>query len=170
MREFRTAAKAAALPTDRYEFTYDGRKCVALRPSEGKVALLIASEANPLADEQERIAATINFALTVFDNDTRRYFGNRLINPEHPDNWQDDPDWQPDPDDPDEPAPRIYAPFEFEDLMNVVYAVIGEFADRPTKPSSGSTSLPAGGGTTSTGGASRKASGSSSRKSLTPVT
>lgn len=151
MKEFATAAKAAIQPSDMLTFKYDGRVCQAKRPNEGQVALLIAAEANPLADQNEKIAGTINFALTIFSDETRRYFGNRLINSEHPDNIE-------------------YGRFEFEELMNVVQYVVEHFSENPTKSSSDSTSSPEDDGPTSTAGAERAVSTSSKRKQLTPAT
>lgn len=148
MKEFKTAAKRKVTSDNEtitfpvhevmYE-TVDGQEvekivhtqqCVSNRPSEGQLVLLMAAEASETRSQESRMAGLIDFALAIFDEPTRRYFGGRLLNPEDG--------------------------FEFAELMDIVQAVVEEWSNRPTKPSSDSTSSQVSTGGSSTDGSPAK--------------
>lgn len=134
MREFKTAARTV----EREEFTFmvDDVECKTVRPSEGQIAMIVASEASSVRNESEKIADMIDFSMALFDLDTRRYLTRRLMDPE--DN------------------------FEFDTFMEITRSVVEDWANRPTKPSSDSTPSSENGGTSSTAGVSPKELASSS--------
>lgn len=114
MREFVTAAKADTEVIEKIPFTLDGVEYHAYPPTEGQVAIVIAAESGSLADDNERIAAEVDFMFGLFDDETHAALKRRLLD-------RNDP-------------------FGFEDLMNIMEAVIEESTGNPTKPSSASTS------------------------------
>lgn len=111
------------------------QQCVTNRPTEGQLVFLLAAEASETRSTESRMAGMVDFALAIFDEPTRRYFGGRLLDPEDG--------------------------FGFSDFMDIVQAVVEEWSNRPTKLSSDSTSSPASTGDSSTDGSQPKALASS---------
>lgn len=82
MREFTTAAKAAATPEepDQYlPFVIDGVELKSFRPTDGQFALLMAAMAGDFAGDAEQAATLINFFLSVLDTAGRHYVTQRLM-------------------------------------------------------------------------------------------
>lgn len=155
MREFKTAAKQAEDPEDVVKIKLDDVELISLRPTEGQMVMLMAAEASETRSGDSKVATTIDFALSIFDDESRRYLGRRLLDPT--DSFGlgggDDDDGE-----------------NGAGLLDLIQAVVEEWSHRPTKPSSGSTSSPENGGSSSTDTASTEESSSSDSKSLTPVT
>jgi hypothetical protein len=122
MREFTTAAKAPTeddiieVPIRRNpdldpEYIPDLKVVKARRPSDGQLAVLMASIGKGASDI-DGVAGPLNFFDSLLDADGKRYFLDRLL----------------DPDD-------LFGPEEIEEIME---ALVEEWGARPTQPSSGS--------------------------------
>lgn len=144
MREFKTAAKQELTDDDYLKFKVDDVEVVSVRPTEGQLVMLMAAEASEIRSNDSRMAATIDFALSVFDEDSRRYLGHRLLASEDP--------------------------FGLDNLLEILQWVIEEWSNHPTKPSSDSTSSSENGGTSSTAAALPSESTSSPSPQLVPAT
>lgn len=115
MQEFITAAKDP-VEDDIIEIPIDGQKIPAYRPSDGQLAVLMASIGTG-ASEIDGVAGPMNFFGSLLDDEGRKYFTDRLLDRKDP--------------------------FGPEDLTKIMEALIEEWGGRPTQPSSGSTpSLP----------------------------
>jgi hypothetical protein len=115
MREFKTAARQAVDPEAAekpIEFEVDGEVWRAYKPTEGQLAWLMAN-ATDFAKVEDQAAASINFFVGLFDDDTRRLIAQRLLD-------RDDP-------------------FGLEEIGEITEYLTEEWAARPTKPSSVST-------------------------------
>lgn len=152
MREFKSAAKQAEDPEDVVRIKLDDVELVSLRPTEGQLVMLMAAEASETRSRDSQLATTIDFALSIFDDNTRRYLGSRLLDPQDPFSLSGGEDG------------------EGAGLLDLIQAVVEEWTNRPTKPSSGSTSSPENGGSSSTDTASTAESTSLVSASPMPVT
>lgn len=141
MKDFTTAAKRKAReekgqPRDTFTFRVDDDEITSVRPSEGMMVMLMTAQGSEVRDDTERIAGLIDSAMSLFDRDSRRILSKRLLDPEDEE-------------------------FTLDFLMEVVQEVVEEWADRPTKPSSDSTSQSEDDGTSSTENSSDKVLASS---------
>lgn len=127
MREFTTAVAEieAEDHDDRWiEFSVDGILCRARRqPQDGQVAVLMATTGRH-SSQQERIAGLINFFVGVLDEDSHSYIVNRLL------------------DGGDQ--------FGLANVEEILEGLMEDWAGRPTKQSSGSTTSPKDTGRSST--------------------
>lgn len=145
MKDFVTKAKQRADGADdRFSFKVDDTEVTSLRPTEGQLALLMTAYSSDVRDESTRVAGMIDGSLALFDEPSQHYLQRRLLE-------RDDD-------------------FELDDFMNLVQGIVEEWGNRPTKPSSGSTTSPVNGGTSSTGGPSVVELISSDFPSPTPAT
>lgn len=124
MKDFVTAAKQRRDKDETITFRVDTQEVTSLRPTEDQMVMLMAADASEIRTDGARIAAYVDFSMAIFDEDSRRYLSRRLLD-------RDDP-------------------FSFEDLMDIVQQLVEEWANRPTKPLSDSTSSSDNGGTSST--------------------
>jgi hypothetical protein len=129
MREFISAALESdedpevEAPT---EFSQDGEVFRAYRPTGGQVAVLLSKTASTHATAPERVAAMIDFFAGVLDEESHQILVRRLMD-------RNDK-------------------FELEDVNNILVYLMEEWAARPTKSPSASTSSQRNGGRKSTGG------------------
>lgn len=143
MRAFTTAGKREEKP-DELRFMLDDFEVVSLRPSEGQLVMLMAAEASEIKSDTTKIAAYIDFSMELFDKDSRHHIVQRLM--------------------------ARNDTFEFDQLVDIVMWLVEEWSNRPTKPSSDSTSSPDDDGTSSTVTSLDKASTSGSSTQLAPAT
>jgi hypothetical protein len=87
MREFVTAAKEVTEEEQGTagltEFTLDGTTCVAKRPKDGQVAILLATTSRQMK-EVDRVAGVINFFTSTLDDKSYTYIVNRLLDGNDP--------------------------------------------------------------------------------------
>lgn len=113
MREFVTAIEQTDVDADKgMEFAVDGFECVAYRPQEGQLAVLMAATAKHTTI-QEQIAGVINFFVNVLDEESHQYLVSRLLD-------------------------RTDS-FGLEEVQDIMEWMIEEWAGRPTSPPSVST-------------------------------
>lgn len=119
MKEFVTAAVDAAVEAEGEEVTYpfmvDGRECLAYRPKDGQMALLMAMIGSTNG-WQTQTAGIVNFFLNVVDDRTRVYLAGRLLDREDR--------------------------YDIDDVKDVILYLITEWTGNPTQEPSGSTELP----------------------------
>lgn len=134
MREFTTAAKepiedevivftVRRNPSADPEYVPEIKELKAFRPSDGQLAVLMASFGKG-SDEVETVAGPLNFFDSILDDDGRRYILDRMLDPKDP-----------------------FGPGECSQIME---GLIEEWSGRPTQPPSGSTSSQPNGGQNST--------------------
>ena len=127
MREFVTAAKEVSEEQEGRAgvtpFVLDGTQCVARRPKDGQVAILLATTSRQMK-ETDRIAGVINFFTSVLDDKSYTYIVNRLLDVD------DD--------------------LGLSDVEDIMMFLVEEWTGRPTKSPSGSTPSQPDGGQNST--------------------
>lgn len=145
MKTFTTKAKRQK-DGDResIKFKFDDQEVTSYRPTEAQVAYLVGIQSGGVSSTDEQVAGIINFFHGMFDDDSARHFRHRLLDREDP--------------------------FDLEDVQDVLLWLMGEWAERPTKPSSASTSLPENSGADSTETSSSEASTSGPAPQLAPAT
>jgi hypothetical protein len=114
MREFVTAVEDAfeGEPDEGNQLKVDGHVLRYYRPTDGQVAVYMASTGRHASDS-DRTAAIINFFIELFDKDSQTYLIERLLD-------RDDP-------------------FGLAQVEEMIEALTEEWSGRPTQPSSGST-------------------------------
>jgi hypothetical protein len=122
VREFITQAKDP-VEDDIIEIPIDGRKIPAYRPSDGQLAVLMASIGTGASDI-DGVAGPMNFFGSLLDDDGKKYFTDRLLD-----------------------RKDAFGP---EDLVEIMEALVEEWGARPTQSSSGSTVSPPNDGPKST--------------------
>jgi len=124
MKEFTTAAESVEITGDEMiEFKIDGESCHAFQPSNGQLAVLLAS----IASTQQwthQVAGVINFFDAVLDDESSAYITRRLL--ERTDQ------------------------FGLDEVQDIIQWLVEEWSSRPTQPPSGSTPSPPKGGRKST--------------------
>lgn len=127
MKEFTTAANAAAETPEEaakgMPFVIDGYECVAHKPKDGQLAVLMATTGRH-SSQQEQIAGLINFFVAVLDDDSHSYVVNRLLDRKDP--------------------------FGIDEVQNIMEWMIEEWSGRPTQSPSVSTASPPNAGQNST--------------------
>lgn len=120
MQEFNTAVKEVTGETDEgIAFKIDGEELRAYKPSDGQLAMLMASLGRG-SSETDSVAGVINFFVKVLDSSGAKYIENRLLD-------RDDN-------------------FELEQVEKVMEWLVGQWSGRPTQPLSVSTASPPSGG------------------------
>lgn len=142
IKKFVTSAKNHKRET--LTFEVDGREITAREPDETLIIQVQLSEESSSRTSGQKMATYVDFCLALFDDDTKAYFTARLFD------LNDD--------------------FDHETLTDIAMWVIEEFTNRPTKPSSDSTTSLEDGGTSSTVTASDEESVSSISDLVTPAT
>jgi hypothetical protein len=113
MKEFSTALKAVTEdPEAPLEFKIDGQTVSAYRPTDGQIAVLMASLGRHTA-ESTKVAGVIDFFVATLDDESYNYVVNRLLS-------RDDP-------------------LDLEPIQEVIEWLIEEWSGRPTPKPSGST-------------------------------
>jgi len=139
MKEFTTAAESVEITGDEMiEFKIDGESCHAFQPSNGQLAVLLAS----IASTQQwthQVAGVINFFDAVLDEDSSAYITRRLLDRRDQ--------------------------FGIDEVQDIIAWLVEEWSARPTQPPSGSTPSPPRGGAKSTP-RTRKSTSSGSRPSV----
>lgn len=126
MREFNTAVKEVTEPEEQEQgmpFAVDGVMCRAFRPSDGQLAVLMASTGRH-SSTQEQIAGLINFFVAVLDEDSHTYIVNKLLDRKDP--------------------------FGLEKVQEIMEWMVEEWSGRPTQQPSASTPSPPSAGQNST--------------------
>lgn len=137
MKEFTTAAREADIsPDEVVEFSIDGETCRAFQPSNGQLAVLLASVAST-QNWTHQVAGVINFFDAVLDEDSSAYVSRRLLD-------------------------RNDA-FGLDEVQEVIQWLVEEWSSRPTPSPSGSTPSPPKGGQKSTPRTPRSTSSKSAR-------
>lgn len=127
MKEFKTAAREAAGIDDAeevIEFVVDDETWRAHKPTEGQVAWLMANMTDYVKAE-EQAAASINFFVGLFDQETRRIIAHRLMDREDP--------------------------FDLQQIQEITEYLVEEWSSRPTKSPSDYMPSQQNGGRRSTG-------------------
>jgi hypothetical protein len=114
MKQFVTAAKESQDPTPELKFEVDGEEFISYPPTEEQLVFMIAAQADGYTTQNEQVAATINFFTNLLDSDSHTRLVRRLLD-------RNDP-------------------FKFEQMMEILEYLIGEWSENPTKSSTGSTS------------------------------
>ena len=87
MKEFMTAVhEAEKTPEDEDEgtlFTVDGTECRCFKPSDGQMAVLLASISRS-NDWMTQVAGIVNFFVEVLDDESHAYVTGRLLNRQDP--------------------------------------------------------------------------------------
>jgi hypothetical protein len=119
-KEFTTAAQSVDVaPDEMMDFKIDGVELHCFQPSNGQLAILLASISNT-QNWTHQVAGVINFFDAVLDDDSSAYITRRLLDRRDP--------------------------FGIDEVQNIIEWMVEEWAARPTPPSSGSTpSRPRGG-------------------------
>jgi hypothetical protein len=137
MKEFTTAAQSVdAQPDEVMEFTIDGQECQAFQPSNGQLAVLLAS----ISSTQQwtnQVAGVINFFDAVLDEESSAYVTRRLLDRRDP--------------------------FGIDDVQAIIEWMVEEWSARPTPQPSGSTPSRPRGGAKSTARTPRSTSSTSAR-------
>jgi len=125
MREFVTAVEQAHEDEDEGGSTLvlDGRELRYYQPTDGQFAIYMASTGRH-ASQTDRIAATVNFFIELFDKNDQVHLSDRLLD-------RDDP-------------------FGVPMMEEIMGEMVQEWTGRPTVPSSGSTPSRKSGGRKST--------------------
>jgi len=126
VREFSTAGRKAPEAFENagpIEFVIDGETFTAYPPTPGQVAMLMVAQASNRGAE-DNIAGIIDFLDGILEEDAQVTFRRRLMD-------RDDP-------------------FDFDMVEEIVEGLIEEWSDRPTQPSSASSSSRTTGGAKST--------------------
>lgn len=151
MREFKSAAKSKFNPQDILEVPLDDEVLISYRPTEDQIVMLVASEASDIRSDSSRTAAFIDISFSIFEPESRRILARRLMDPEDPFTLMSD--------DPDAAS-----------LVGMITELLEEWAQRPTKPLSDSTTSSENGGKNSTETVSAEVSESSTVPQLMPAT
>lgn len=155
MKDFKTAAKQRNAP-ETITFKVDGVEITSRRPTEDQIVFLMAAEASDIRTGSSKMAAVIDFGLSIFDAESSQYLGSRLLDPE---------------DDFSFVAPEVNAGEEEPaSFMGIISDLIEEWSNRPTKPFSDSTTSQGNGGASSTGTVIDVESTSSDSIQLVPAT
>jgi hypothetical protein len=137
MKEFTTAAREADVPADEImEFVVDGQTCRCFQPSNGQLAILLASISSTQSWTHQ-VAGVINFFDATLDDDSRAYITRRLLD------RQDR--------------------FGIDEVQEIIEWMVEEWSSRPTPSPSGSTPSPPKGGRKSTARTPRSTSSGSAR-------
>ena len=121
MREFVSAAKEAdAEVIEPIKFKLDGTEYSAYPPTESQIALVVAATTGGYKNENEQIAALINFAVALLSKEDHDAIVQKLMD-------RDDP-FELSSDDPEKAS-----------LMGIMEHIIEEATGNPTKLSSAST-------------------------------
>ena len=113
MKEFTTALRDAEQGTEEpVEFKLDDQVVKAYRPTDGQIAILMASIGRHTT-ESTKIAGVIDFFVATLDDESYNYVVNRLLS-------RDDP-------------------LELEQVQEVIEWMIEEWSGRPIKKPSAST-------------------------------
>ena len=124
MKAFTTAAQAADVaPDEMIEFTIDGEECNAFQPSNGQLAVLLASISSTQSWTHQ-VAGVINFFDAVLDEDSSAYVTRRLLDRRDQ--------------------------FGIDEVQAIIEWLVEEWSARPTPSPSGSTPSPPKGGRKST--------------------
>jgi len=124
IKAFTTAAREADIsPEEMMEFTIDGQACRAFQPSNGQLAILLASVSSTQSWTHQ-VAGVINFFDAVLDDESSAYITRRLL--ERTDQ------------------------FGLDEVQDIIQWLVEEWSSRPTQPPSGSTPSPPKGGRKST--------------------
>ena len=124
MKAFTTAAKAVDIsPDEAIEFTIDDEVCRAFQPSNGQLAVLLASVSST-QQWTHQVAGVINFFDAVLDENSSSYITRRLLD------RQDQ--------------------FGIDEVQEIIEWLVEEWSARPTQSPSGSTPSPPPGGKKST--------------------
>jgi len=83
MKEFTTAVEQAEGEAELLEFKIDDHVVRAYRPTDGQLAMLMASVGRHTS-EVTKIAGCIDFFVTVMDEESHRYVVDRLLSREDP--------------------------------------------------------------------------------------
>lgn len=83
MREYTTAVERLEDPEGKSVFTLDGRELTAYMPTDGQLAMLLASFGRHVSDNT-RVAGAIDFLLGVLDERSSNYITDRLMDRDHP--------------------------------------------------------------------------------------
>jgi len=137
MKEFTTAAASVDVsPDEMMEFKIDGQECRAFQPSNGQLAILLASISSTQSWTHQ-VAGVINFFDAVLDEDSSAYITRRLLDRRDQ--------------------------FGIDEVQNIIEWMVEEWGARPTQPSSGSTPSPPRGGAKSTPRTRRSTSSTNAR-------
>jgi hypothetical protein len=112
VREFKSAARAAATGEDTIEFKMDDDVFRATRPSEGQLAMVMAVIGD-YASTEEQMATIINFYVAMLDDPSRKLAKRRLL---------------------------MDRTMDVLDVMEHIQFLVEEWSTHPTKRSSDSTS------------------------------
>jgi hypothetical protein len=112
MKEFNTAIEESERDDETMEFKIDGQLLRAYRPTDGQLALLMASLGRH-TNEMTKVAGVIDFFVTVMDDESYNYVVNRLLSREDA--------------------------LGLEQVQGVIEWMIEEWSGRPTQPLSVST-------------------------------
>jgi len=124
VKEFTTAAREVDVsPDEVMEFVVDGETCRCFQPSNGQLAILLASISSTQSWTNQ-VAGVINFFDAVLDDDSRTYITRRLLD------RQDQ--------------------FGLDEVQDIIEWMVEEWAARPTPSPSASTPSPPRGGARST--------------------
>lgn len=126
MREYFTAAtEAEAAEVDEgSEISVDGKVLRYYKPTSGQYAIYMAESASRFTGNSEKTAATINFFMDLWDEDSRKVLAGWLLDRD--------------------------SGFGVDQVMEIMNEMMEEWAGRPTKPSTGSTQSRTSGGRKST--------------------
>lgn len=119
MREFTTAAKAVEDPTGAVKFILDGRELTAYPPTDGQLAIFMASMGRHTGDNT-KVAGAIDFFLEVLDDDSHAYMAERMLDRRRP--------------------------FDLDLVIEIMRYLVEEWSGRPTQPLSVSTQSQESGG------------------------
>lgn len=120
MKEFTTALRAVEDdPEAPMEFKLDGQVVKAYRPTDGQIAVLMASLGRHTA-QSTKVAGVVDFFVATLDDDSYDYVVNRLLSREDP--------------------------LDLNQVQEVIEWLIEEWSGRPIQKSSGSTRSRATGG------------------------
>ena len=119
MKEFTTAVEKAERDDELLEFKIDGHPVKAYRPTDGQLAMLMASLGRHTADTT-KIAGVIDFFVEVLDEESHQYVVHRLLSREDA--------------------------LGLPQVQEVCEWLIEEWSGRPTPPPSVSTRSPQNGG------------------------
>lgn len=119
MKEFNSAVREATEDTELLEFMVDGVTCRAYKPTDGQIAMTMASLGRHTSENQ-KIAGVIDFFVTILDEDSHRYIVDRLLS-------RDDP-------------------LGLQEVEDILEWMVEEWTGRPTQPPSVSTRSPRSGG------------------------
>lgn len=120
MKEFTTAAEEADRPEEEtLEFSIDGTVLTSYRPTDGQLAMLMASLGRHTTT-QTKVAGVVDFFVTILDDPSYNYVVERLLSRTDP--------------------------MGMDQVQEVIEWLIEEWSGRPTQPLSVSTRSQANGG------------------------